>query len=169
MLPELNKIRGIHPSYILKRELKNEGIKSSELATTINEHKQTISAILNQRRKITPSLSIKLSEIFNVSQDYFMILQVSYDVNTLVKEKNKAQKPNLKRIRPVLFWDTDINKIDWVKQKRAVIKRILERGNQQEIEEIISFYGKGQVSDEVENITHSQFPAFKQNVELFNL
>lgn len=169
MLPELNKIRGIHPSYILKRELQNEGIKSSELATTINEHKQTISAILNQRRKITPSLSIKLSEIFNVSQDYFMILQVSYDVNTLVKKKNKAQKPNLKRIRPVLFWDTDINKIDWVKQKRAVIKRILERGNQQEIEEIISFYGKGQVSDEVENITHSQFSTFKQNVELFNL
>ena len=169
MLPELNKIRGIHPSYILKRELKNEGMKSSELAATINEHKQTISAILNQRRKITPSLSIKLSEYFNVAQDYFMILQVSYDVNTLVQKNNKAAKPDLKNIRPVLFWDTDINKIDWIKQKRAVIKRVLERGNKKEIEEIILFYGKDQVSNEIKNIEHSQFSSFKENIESFNL
>ncbi|MDH5380754.1 MAG: helix-turn-helix domain-containing protein, partial [Cyclobacteriaceae bacterium] len=77
MLPELYKIKGIHPGYILKRELKSRGLKSSQLATSIDEHKQTISAILNRKRKITPILSIKLSETFDVDQDYFMILQAS--------------------------------------------------------------------------------------------
>lgn len=169
MLPEINKIKGIHPSYIIKRELKSKGLKSSELAANISEHKQTISAILNRRRKITPSLSIKLSEIFNVDEDYFMILQVSYDIRTLVNSKTEKIKPNLNKFREILFWDTDINKIDWTKQKRAVIKRILERGNHQEIEEIISFYGKSNISSEIKNINTSILPTFNENISYHNL
>jgi hypothetical protein len=44
-------------------------------------------------------------------------------------------------IRRGLFWDTDINKIEWLTHRRAVIERILERGNDQEKEEIKRFYG----------------------------
>jgi addiction module HigA family antidote len=110
MLPEINKIRGVHPSYIIKREMNSKGIKSGELAKSLGEHKQTISAILNQRRKITPSLSIRLSKKFNVSEDYFMILQASYDVKELVTKKQKGKKPNLEIFRKSLFWDTDIEK-----------------------------------------------------------
>jgi hypothetical protein len=40
----------------------------------------------------------------------------------------------------VLFWDTDITKIDWQKQSAAVILRIFERGNDIEKEEIKRFY-----------------------------
>ena len=71
MLPQLDKIKGIHPGLILRRELSRQDIRSSELANAINEHKQTISAILNQRRGINPSISIKLSKRFNVDEDYF--------------------------------------------------------------------------------------------------
>lgn len=169
MLPELDKIRGIHPSYILNRELKSKGIRSSELASAIDEHKQTISAILNKKRKITPSLSIKLSKKFNVAQDYFMLLQASYDVNTLLAKNSAKHKPNLEKFRRVLFWDTDINQIDWEKQRRAIIKRVLERGNSQEIIELIKFYGKQEISDEVKMIENSRFPSFKRNISDHNL
>jgi hypothetical protein len=40
-----------------------------------------------------------------------------------------------------LFWDTDINKIDWERQKKAVIERVWERGTEEEQNEIIRYYG----------------------------
>jgi len=49
--------------------------------------------------------------------------------------------PDLSLLRPVLFWDTKMGKIDWHKQRKAVIKRVFERGNEIEKNEIIRFYG----------------------------
>lgn len=49
--------------------------------------------------------------------------------------------PNLALIRKALFGDTDINKIDWNKQYKAVIQRVFERGNAEEKLEIKRFYG----------------------------
>ncbi|KDN54385.1 DUF6922 domain-containing protein [Flavobacterium seoulense] len=41
-------------------------------------------------------------------------------------------RTDLPQLRPVLFWDTKINTIDWEKQKKAIIKRVFERGNEKE-------------------------------------
>lgn len=144
MLPQLAKIKGIHPGLILKRELERNNIKSSVLAMEINEYKQTISAIINQKRGVNPELSIKLANYFHTEADYFMLLQASYEVNKKLAEIPQAT-PNLNNIRKVLFWDTTFDKIDWDKNKTAIIKRVLERGNEKEKEEIINFYGKTSV------------------------
>lgn len=164
MLPELEKIKGIHPGYILKRELKSRGLKGSQLASSIGEHKQTISAILNRKRNITPILSIKLSKTFDVDQDYFMLLQASYEVSAVAKGSVNKEMPNLGKFRQILFWDTDINTIDWEKQKRTVIKRVLERGNDDEIMELINFYGKQTVSAEIKRINNPRLARFDQNI-----
>ncbi len=168
MLPRIAKIKGIHPGLILKRELKRNNIKSTELAMAIDEHKQTLSAIINQRRGINPTISIKLAEHFNIDKDYFMLLQASYDVNQTAKSKFKKQ-PNLNKIRKAIFWDTTFDKIDWDKNKRAVIQRILERGNTIEINEIISFYGRKLMSKEIKTINNSYLPTFKKNALEHNL
>ena len=168
MLPKIKKIKGIHPGAILRRELKTQGLKGSELARSIDEHKQTISAILNKRRDINPKLSIKLSKLFNVDEDYFMILQASYDVKIAIASEIKIT-PNINNIRKVIFWDTDINKIDWDKNSKSVIKRILERGNQKEINEIISFYGRKKISAEVTKINNNTLPSFQYNIKKYNL
>ena len=168
MLPKLTKIKGVHPGAILRRELKIQGLKGSELANSINEHKQTISAILNKRRDINPKLSIKLSKRFSVDEDYFMILQASYDVKITIESEIK-NTPNINNIRKVIFWDTDINKIDWDKNINSIIKRILERGNQKEINEIISFYGRKVISIEVKKINNSKLPSFENNIKKYNL
>ena len=145
MLPKIAKIKGLHPGLILQREIKRNNIKSSQLAIAINEHKQTISAIINQKRGINPELSIKLSDYFHTEEDYFMMLQAGYEVKRKLAE-NSLKTPNLSNIRKVLFWDTTFDKIDWNKNKRAIIKRVLERGNDKEINEIINFYGKAKVA-----------------------
>jgi len=168
MLPTLNKIKGIHPGTLLRWELNNRNLKGSELADAIGEHKQTISAILNKRRDINPKLSIKLSKEFRTEKDYFMLLQASYDVK-IIAESELKNTPNINNIRKVVFWDTDFNKIDWDKNKKAVIKRILERGNKTEINEIISFYGRKAISKEIKSIKKSHLPSFEKNILAHNL
>ncbi|WP_299212638.1 HigA family addiction module antitoxin [uncultured Aquimarina sp.] len=168
MLPRLNKIKGIHPGTLLRWELNNRNLKGSELADTIGEHRQTISAILNKKRDINPKLSIKLSKEFKTDKDYFMLLQASYDVKILSESQIK-DTPNINNIRRIIFWDTNFNNIDWNKNKKAVIKRILERGNETEINEIISFYGKKNISKEIKSIKKSRLPSFEKNIIEHNL
>ena len=45
-----------------------------------------------------------------------------------------------------MFWDTDITMIDWDKQYKAVIRRIFERGNETEKQELIHFYGEEKIN-----------------------
>ncbi|MEW4925240.1 HigA family addiction module antitoxin [Algibacter sp. 2305UL17-15] len=168
MLPRLNKIKGIHPGTLLRWELNNRNLKGSELAELIGEHKQTISAILNKRRDINPKLSIKLSKEFKTDTDYFMLLQASYDVKITEASELKSM-PNISNVRKELFWDTNFDDIDWIKNKRAVIKRILERGNESEINEIILFYGRTTILKEIKSIGTSYLPSFKANLIAHNL
>jgi addiction module HigA family antidote len=167
MLPEISMIKGIHPGAILKRELKIRGMKSSELAKLVNEHKQSISAILNERRSINPRLSIKLAKEFGVAADYFMHLQASHLINLEVQKDAEKNTPDLKKIRKIVFWDTDFNLLDWEKQKSAIIKRIFERGNDTEIKEIITFYGLSTVKQTIDTTKNNFLPSFYQNVKKY--
>lgn len=60
------------------------------------------------------------------------------------------EHPDFTKLRSVLFWDTKMEKINWEKQKKAVIKRVFERGNEIEKKEIIRFYGKEIVNEILE-------------------
>ncbi|SHF46543.1 addiction module antidote protein, HigA family [Salegentibacter echinorum] len=164
MIPEISKIKGIHPGAVLKREIKQRGIKSKDLALWIGEHAQTISAIINERRNINPGLSIKLGKILGVEKDYFMHLQASFDVKKLQSKNFDQKMPNLTKIRRVLFWDTDFTKIDWIKDRKAIIKRVFERGNPLEIKEIINFYGKDTIQKELTGIKNNFLPSFRHNL-----
>ena len=73
-----------------------------------------------------------------------MMLQVYFDIE-VEKKKQIQNTPNLKLIRPVLFWDTKFENINWIKQKKAVIKRVFERGNEDEKNEIKRYYGEAAV------------------------
>jgi hypothetical protein len=66
-----------------------------------------------------------------------------------------------------LFWDTDFDTIDWQKNKRAIIQRIFERGNNLEIKEIIRFYGLKTVNHELSQIKENYLPALIKNHEKY--
>jgi addiction module HigA family antidote len=167
MLPEINKVKGLHPGIILKREIEERNIKKKELAKSINEYPQTISAIIKQKRGINPKLSIKLARFFNTYPDYFMYLQASHDVLETEKSISKSDTPDISKIRQAVFWDTNIMEIDWQKQKTAVTKRIFERGNEEEIREIIKFYGKNEVKNTISRISKNFLPSFEENIEKY--
>lgn len=165
MLPNLASVKGIHPGAILKRELRRRKLKSVDLATSIDEHPQTINAITKERRGINPKLSIKLGQYFNIAIDYFIYLQASYHVQNALQASN--QKTLSGKLRPVLFWDTDIAKLDWQKNKRFIIQRILERGSKSEISALIKFYGLSVIKEELEQIDGSFHPNFQRNIDAY--
>ena len=77
----------------------------------------------------------------NLTEGFLMTLQVFYDIKHEKRRLIEKSHPDLSKLRRGLFWDTDMEKIDWQQQKRAVIQRIFERGNSTEKEEITRFYG----------------------------
>jgi len=168
MLPEISKIKGVPPGAVLSRELKKRGLESKQFALSLGEYPQTINAISKGRRGINPALSIKLGEKLGASPEYFMLLQAYYEIEKKKQEillKNQA-KPNMKILTKVLFWDTDIDKIDWQKHKNSVILRVFERGNEEQINEIISFYGKESVKEILPTLPY-YLPAFPENAKKF--
>ena len=139
MNPTFNILKGIHPGLYLETELKKRKISKKEFAESVQEHLQTIVSITKAKRKFTPELSIKTDAFLQLDEGFILTLQAFYEIKKL-KEVLNNQKPDLTKIRPVLFWDTDLNQINWQKQKESVLKRVIERGNNEEKEEIFRFY-----------------------------
>ncbi|HZY79536.1 MAG TPA: plasmid maintenance system antidote protein [Cyclobacteriaceae bacterium] len=147
MNAELTILKGIHPGVVLERKLKERKLAKGAFAISINEYPQTLGAITKGRRGMNTPLALKIESALGLEEGYFMTLQVFYEIK---EEKRKQQgnlTPELTKLRRGLFWDTDINNIDWQGQKAAVIERVLERGNRKEKAEIIRFYGKNTVEE----------------------
>ena len=142
----INLVKGIHPGFILERQLRKRKLPKGKFALSINEYPQTIVAITKGRRKMNTALALKIEQALDLEEGFFMILQVFHDIN-VEKEKTQVESPDLHKLRPVLFWDTDIRKINWQTQKSAIIRRIFERGNEAERSEIMRFYGEQTVQD----------------------
>ena len=159
-------LKGIHPGIILERELKKRKLPKRRIALTIGEYPQLLGDITNGKRRINPSLSIRLGDALGLDESFFSVLQAYYDIEQQKKKQAKEHLPNLILLRPILFWDTDLNSIDWQKSKVSVIKRIFERGNSQEIMEIIRFYGKKEVQTILTQISHRS-AVLKSNMEKY--
>jgi len=143
MFKEISIIKGIHPGVILERKLREKKLKKSRFALTIKEYPQTLTAITKGKRGMNPALSLKIEEALGLKEGYLMVLQAFYDMKQeKLRQRSINGSPDLSKLRPGLFWDTDINGIDWLGQRRAVIERVIERGSDEEKAEIKRFYGE---------------------------
>ena len=145
MKTQITILKGIHPGFVLERELEKRQIRKGNFALQIQEYPQTLSTITKGKRDMNIALALKIERLLGIEEGFFMILQVYYDIEQEKKKQNSTH-PNLAIIRSILFWDTKMEKLDWQKQKKAIVKRIFERGNEIEKKEIIRFYGNEVVS-----------------------
>jgi addiction module HigA family antidote len=146
MVKTVQAYKGNHPGAVLEQLLQERGIRKRHLAHELDEHPQTISSITKGVRSMNTALSIKIESFLGLEEGFFMILQVYYDIRKAKEKQSEKALPS--SLRRVLFWDTDMEKIDWRRQYRSVIMRVFERGNEQEKEVIVHFYGQA-VVDEV--------------------
>lgn len=88
------------------------------------------------------SLALKIESSLGLEEGYFMTLQIFYDIKVLKQQLHQNNHPDISKLRKILFWDTSIESIDWQKYKTSIVKRVFERGNEEEKNEIVRFYGK---------------------------
>jgi plasmid maintenance system antidote protein VapI len=147
MFADFEKYKGIHPGTVLERVLKKRHLGKRPFALSLPEHPQTLNAITKGKRDLNVALSLKIEHALGLEEGTLMTLQVFYDIKKEKEKNNSIPKPDLNKIRQVLFWDTDIQKIDWAKQYKFVIKRVFERGNDIEKEELLKFYGQEKIKE----------------------
>ena len=70
-----------HPGEMLLEEFLNPmGITQQQLASAIHVSYQRINEIVNKRRGITPSTALRLSKFFDVSPDFWLNMQIRWDL-----------------------------------------------------------------------------------------
>ena len=80
----------IHPGRILKRELAARGLSANKLALALRVPSGRITAILNKKRAITPETALRLGRFFGNSAQFWLNLQVWYDL--LITERELGER-----------------------------------------------------------------------------
>jgi plasmid maintenance system antidote protein VapI len=140
-------LKGIHPGIVLEIKLKEKKLSKGRFASMVNEYPQTLGAITKGKRDMNTSLALRIERELNLSEGYFMILQVFYNIRQEKRKSADKSHPDLSKLRRGLFWDTDVKKIDWQRQIKAVVQRVIERGNDVEKKEITRFYGAKRIKE----------------------
>jgi len=87
-----------HPGEMLIEEfLIPMGITQRQLADAIHVPYQRINEVINRRRGVTPSTALRLAKFFGISADFWMNLQLRWDIYFAKQEEEKE----LETIRPL--------------------------------------------------------------------
>ena len=87
-----------HPGEMLIEEfLKPMGLTQRELADAVHVPYQRINEIINGRRGMTPSTALRLSKFFGVTPDFWMNLQLRWDLYFA----QKSESDELRNIKPI--------------------------------------------------------------------
>ncbi len=86
-----------HPGEMLREEfLIPMEMTQRELAQAIHVPYQRINELVNERRGITPSIALRLAKFFGMSADFWMNLQLRWDLY----HAQQAEAKQLERIQP---------------------------------------------------------------------
>jgi len=70
-----------HPGEMLLEEfLEPMGISQRELANAIHAPYQRVNEIINKKRGITPSTALRLAKFFSVTEEFWLSLQLRWDL-----------------------------------------------------------------------------------------
>ena len=87
-----------HPGKMLRNEfLLPMKITQQQLADAIYVPFQRINELVNGKCGVTPSTSLRLAKFFGVSEDYWMNLQVRWDLHIVRKKEQEI----LEKIKPI--------------------------------------------------------------------
>lgn len=87
----------IHPGEILREEyLKPLNLKPAQLARAIRVSAPTVNELVRERRTLTADIAVRLARFFNTTEQFWLGLQASYDVNKV----KAAMGKRLQKIKP---------------------------------------------------------------------
>lgn len=158
----LDKYKGIHPGLILNHELKKRQIPKLRFAEAVHQKRQILNEITKGRRKLPVELAFKIDTELDFTEGTMLMMQTYYEIENHRKESSIPKNTEIfKHLRKGLFWDTDVNKLDFEKNAIAIIKRIFERGNEDEKKYLFAYYGKSRIDKAV-----NENPSYFANVSI---
>ena len=87
-----------HPGEMLLEEfLKPMEITQRELSNLLQVPYQRINEIINGKRGVTPSTALRLAKVFGMSEDFWLNLQLRWDLYRARKKENRI----LQKIKPL--------------------------------------------------------------------
>ena len=87
-----------HPGeMLLEGFLRPMGLTQRELSVAIRVPYQRVNEIINGRRGVTPSTALRLAKFFGVSPDFWMNIQLRWDLYFA----KQSEADNLKTIKPI--------------------------------------------------------------------
>ena len=82
-----------HPGEMLFEEfLKPMGMSQQQLARQIRVPFQRVNELVNRRRGVTPATALRLSRLFGNTPDFWMNLQIRWDLYKAQKQKQKHSR-----------------------------------------------------------------------------
>ncbi|HEJ9067234.1 TPA: HigA family addiction module antidote protein [Serratia marcescens] len=84
---------------LLYEYLEPTGLKINDLAEMLNVHRNTISALVNNNRKLTVDMAFRLAKAFNTTEQFWLNLQRNLD---LWEVQNDARiQEEISRVTPM--------------------------------------------------------------------
>lgn len=149
---------------ILNNILRTKGLKKSEVARSATLLPQRINDLITGNRRFSLDVSAALEKALGIeSPGFFYLLQTKHDIYQYSLEHKTTRTPDLSKLSTTTFWDTDLSKVDWEQCEKWVIRRVLEYGNEEELQEMQRFYGKDAVSSVAEDPTGFRLYNFVQD------
>lgn len=103
--PELDEgaqMPPLHPGEMLREEfMKPLGLSSNGLAMALRVPVTRVSEIVRERRGITADTALRLARYFNMSAEFWMRLQMDFDLESASEAENAAIRAQI-RPRPSL-------------------------------------------------------------------
>jgi len=82
----------VHPGEVLREEfLKPLGITQTQLAKELGVSFRAINELINEKRAFSPEMAIKLSKQFKTSPQFWLGLQMDYDLWKAAKKMEVAK------------------------------------------------------------------------------
>jgi addiction module HigA family antidote len=94
-------IKAIHPGEHLAEELESLKMSSAELARKLDVPTNRVTSIINGQRAITGDTALRLAHFFGTTAEFWLNLQILYDLRVAEQKAGKAiqRLPKLKRRR----------------------------------------------------------------------
>ena len=80
----------LHPGEVLEMELIARGLTKSKFAMDIKMYPSHMSDILKGKRNITEEIALKIENMLGISAEFWMRLQVEYNISLLRTKLNSA-------------------------------------------------------------------------------
>ncbi|MFM1842383.1 MAG: hypothetical protein RLZZ490_1119 [Cyanobacteriota bacterium] len=119
MTNTLTPARIVTPGKILSCELEARGWTQKDLAEIMDRPEQTISAIINAKKEITPETAIELAAAFDIPAEFWTNLETNYRLHLAQKKHSDeaiSRRSRLYAIAPV----SELIKRQWLPKTKTI-------------------------------------------------